>query len=978
MEEHDEVEKNFKKMAKMILKSIVRGIVGSFSVFGGVLLFVLLIIIIYFGILGGTSGSLFDASKNGENAGQYGYVSRLVRINNDTREYEIDSDEFIQFANEFLRKNNLTAAGLGLSDDYSELKKFMEAEIATSFPDLREQGLKTHPLPDDEVQGCIVFHRRDNNGGTSEMVYMPYDEFSRKMAEMGVKIDDEETQSQIYTEYGQIESAYNRIKNYFTIDNEGNVYFASSSSHTVKCDFSSYAQEENLYHKSGREGEMIFNVTYRKVNYQNAVLKYSMPFELLFALQLTTKNSGYTTAVANMARNSLIVFEIQENVVNTTEVIKYNWRSHFRFSMSYHFLIQNKKTGGNRLDDGSVGPVDGPVISTSDVNRDINNTDFYEKITIGDTETALRPVIMYVDSWIAYYKAEYTNEQEEPEEDPVRIEYFPSEDWKEFPERNSDCPQNPHNFDFDSYGISYSPTLARDEKILTQTRTYKIEEKREGINAAHYRTTTSNRYEPPEEVEVEENVEKFLSLLAVDPELIDEETGEPIFNVEDIIKNAKGVKEYIGLHNFTSKPMNAIINDRYVLVSMLKNNEKTADVSETIDYLIKILLGEVKVDPTRREKYRPNPLPGDGGNGGFVGGDVREKLWWAIKDMLAEQGIENDVIVASAVGNTSAESGFKPNNLENSANSKSGYSDETFTSMVDNGSISKADFLAKMEWSPYPNLGGIYGYGLAQWTSKGRKERLWGRTKDAGLSIADENAQIQYLVDEIDKRTSVCYWPSFFDRWTRIYADDSDQAELEKQIREATMFYCAHFEVGGWGESRYTAALQAYRDFHNAERPASGQMQDLVNEAIRICNSTDPIYRYHSVANENCGQNNCFDCGGFIFYLYDKYYPGLLKGTLGNWPADAYPGYFVQNHASQKLGTVTKVGVSNLKPGDVLYQGNFIASGTNPAPKHHEMLYIGDGKIAHASGHNEAHPEKEVKISNIYDPDKTYVFRLVE
>ena len=108
------------------------------------------------------------------------------------------------------------------------------------------------------------------------------------------------------------------------------------------------------------------------------------------------------------------------------------------------------------------------------------------------------------------------------------------------------------------------------------------------------------------------------------------------------------------------------------------------------------------------------------------------------------------------MGNQYAESaGFLSNRLEFlcvkrlKENGKI-YTDETYTSAVDSGKISKSEFL-----NPLPNK--QYGYGLSQWTSPGRKSRLYEMTVEKGKSIADEEAQLDFTLKEM-KETYVSVW----------------------------------------------------------------------------------------------------------------------------------------------------------------------------------------------------------------------------
>lgn len=72
------------------------------------------------------------------------------------------------------------------------------------------------------------------------------------------------------------------------------------------------------------------------------------------------------------------------------------------------------------------------------------------------------------------------------------------------------------------------------------------------------------------------------------------------------------------------------------------------------------------------------------------------------------------------------------------------YTDDSYTQAVDSGKISRAEFLSPM--------GKHYGYGLAQWTTSDRKAGLYDRAKKKGVSIADEDLQIEYVLWELKNR----------------------------------------------------------------------------------------------------------------------------------------------------------------------------------------------------------------------------------
>lgn len=107
-----------------------------------------------------------------------------------------------------------------------------------------------------------------------------------------------------------------------------------------------------------------------------------------------------------------------------------------------------------------------------------------------------------------------------------------------------------------------------------------------------------------------------------------------------------------------------------------------------------------------------------------------EKVIW---DYLMSK-INNPYGVAGLMGNLKAESGLNPKNLQNSCEKKLNLTDETYTRAVDNGM--------------YKNFAtDKCGYGLAQWTSSGRKQGLLN--SKGNDSIGDLTVQLNFLWKEL-------------------------------------------------------------------------------------------------------------------------------------------------------------------------------------------------------------------------------------
>ena len=115
-----------------------------------------------------------------------------------------------------------------------------------------------------------------------------------------------------------------------------------------------------------------------------------------------------------------------------------------------------------------------------------------------------------------------------------------------------------------------------------------------------------------------------------------------------------------------------------------------------------------------------------------------EQIIW---NSLKSRGL-NDFAVAGIIGNLFAESGLRPDNLQNSYEKKLGMSDTEYTAAVDNGS--------------YDNfVNDKAGYGLAQWTYWSRKQALLNYCKAYGTSISNLQMQLGFLWQELQGYSGV-------------------------------------------------------------------------------------------------------------------------------------------------------------------------------------------------------------------------------
>lgn len=118
---------------------------------------------------------------------------------------------------------------------------------------------------------------------------------------------------------------------------------------------------------------------------------------------------------------------------------------------------------------------------------------------------------------------------------------------------------------------------------------------------------------------------------------------------------------------------------------------------------------------------------------GLTGNSNEEKIWnYLVGKGLSKAG------AAGLMGNLYAESTLNPQNLQNSYESKLGYTDSSYTAAVDSGSYN--NFVRDSA-----------GYGLAQWTYWSRKQNMLEFARAAGKSIGDLEMQLDFLFKELSE-----------------------------------------------------------------------------------------------------------------------------------------------------------------------------------------------------------------------------------
>ena len=174
---------------------------------------------------------------------------------------------------------------------------------------------------------------------------------------------------------------------------------------------------------------------------------------------------------------------------------------------------------------------------------------------------------------------------------------------------------------------------------------------------------------------------------------------------------------------------------------------------------------------------------------GLRGDTQKEQAWNYMKDNFGM----SDNAIAGIMGNIAQESGYASNNVQNSYEDTVG-SDLAYTAGVDNGTISRDDFIHDGA-----------GYGVVQYTWSGYKEGLYDMAQERGTSISDLKTQLDYLS-------------------TQISPDLMNKLNSAGSPEEAAVIFEQEFEKAGVPalEERKAYANEAYNQFVNGASESTG------------------------------------------------------------------------------------------------------------------------------------------------------------
>lgn len=228
--------------------------------------------------------------------------------------------------------------------------------------------------------------------------------------------------------------------------------------------------------------------------------------------------------------------------------------------------------------------------------------------------------------------------------------------------------------------------------------------------------------------------------------------------------------------------------------------------------------------------------------------DTSATIW----QFLKSKGY-SDYAAAGIMGNLQAESGLKPNNLQNSYEKKLGFTDDTYTQAVDDGSYTSF-------------VNDKAGYGLAQWTYHTRKQNLLNYAKQLNCSIANLDMQLNYLFSELSNNSVV-----------------KKGLANAKSVREASDVILTKFErPANQSEANKVRRAKLSQAFYDAYASSKESEVKTVGAATSTGFITDKINGITVNTSRKCSAGNYEACSARDVSYIVMHYTGNTKDTALN------------------------------------------------------------------------------------------------
>lgn len=700
------------------------------------------------------------------------------------------------------------------------LAYLLNAQIVTQYPYIDSAS-------GTDLNGTVRFYRNESK---QPMAYINQDALQKY-------VDD-------YNNKGDTDSLAKALDS-FSINNDGTITVAyleedyetlttndpdAASTAARDRDASSNSSGDGTYTVETSSSQL-FTTT---VAYQSLVRKYTLPFELLWAIAIEGNDGmpgnykgnveDFCYAMATMAYDGEIrlIIDDSNTVTTTTDNYKYDKEKKTEYSDIVLYrngvgCYRNKYT----TDPEKVGNF---WVTNVDVNT-VNSP----SLKIG-----------LIQSWCALYNNDAVFTSEETQGTPEKNSSQPKKtDWEENGGVKNEWSYE--NCPIGGIKRMFSRYVSNSRQTTTSGGT---------VNPGVTTTTESNSFKIVASGTNYKRYNNISQTTKVDTSTFSYTNGtvtSPAFNQD--IADLINVDPYYNEKNY-------LLHSHYsYFMKIIKGNEATANMVDLINYIFN------KV--TDSEQYGKN-LEWEsiwealyGGMDGFNGTSGLEGDIGRIADYFLSKGFTPEA-VAAILGNMENESTlFSPRTVYN----------DYMHSNIEEFRQAFFDKISKMDKKTYANEG--TGFGLVGFCFNVMREMLWDRAKARNVGLDDMDAQLETIHDYIQKYDSTLY----------------NYLKTSTDLEEVTWQFLNRFENPGNNRAKLPARYKSAKNYYekiktNSLSGGTASSNEIANKVIKLAESKLGCKYVWGAKGPNT-----FDCSGLVYWCYKQVGINIPTWTGGYMPS---------------------------------------------------------------------------------------------
>lgn len=570
------------------------------------------------------------------------------------------------------------------------------------------------------------------------------------------------------------------------------------------------------------------------IAYQSLVRKYTLPFELLWAIAIEGNDGmpgnykgnveDFCYAMATMAYDGEIrlIIDDSNTVTTTTDNYKYDKEK----KTEYSDIVLYRNGVGCYRNKYTTDPekVENFWVTNVDVNT-VNSP----SLKIG-----------LIQSWCALYNNDAVFTSEETQGTPEKNLSQPKKtDWEENGGVKNEWSYE--NCPIGGIKRMFSRYVSNSRQTTTSGGT---------VNPGVTTTTESNSFKIVASGTNYKRYNNISQTTKVDTSTFSYTNGtvtSPAFNQD--IADLINVDPYYNEKNY-------LLHSHYsYFMKIIKGNEATANMVDLINYIFN------KV--TDSEQYGKN-LEWEsiwealyGGMDGFNGTSGLEGDIGRIADYFLSKGFTPEA-VAAILGNMENESTlFSPRTVYN----------DYMHSNIEEFRQAFFDKISKMDKKTYANEG--TGFGLVGFCFNVMREMLWDRAKARNVGLDDMDAQLETIHDYIQKYDSTLY----------------NYLKTSTDLEEVTWQFLNRFENPGNNRAKLPARYKSAKNYYekiktNSLSGGTASSNEIANKVIKLAESKLGCKYVWGAKGPNT-----FDCSGLVYWCYKQVGINIPTWTGGYMPS---------------------------------------------------------------------------------------------